>query len=170
MNARWWCIDIHWRSLLTAAVSTAAFCLSFPMITLAASGYPVVSVHYVLANASSSVLFTVWIPDAGLLRQSVNVVELNSGGKALAVVATLNDNGTQGDSVAGDFVFSGFINISDKTVQTHIYQATYALQGRLTRLKSPSVTVTSLTIATVSTAASYYEGVDNAFNTLLDLF
>ncbi len=145
---------------LTHAVVLQLFCST---AAFAISGYPVVSTHYVAVNVPSSILFSVWIPDAGVLPQSVNVVELNSAGQALGVVSTLS-------AATGSVVFSGYINITDVVPLSHMYQATYAIQRQIARLKSPTVSVTSLGISTVSDSSSYYNAIDSSFSSLLYLF
>jgi hypothetical protein len=79
--------------------------------------------------------------DATLLSTSVNLIQLNADGSAAGVVGRLYDDGTHGDAVAGDGIFSGQFVFTPTAVATEYFAATASYRGTLLRVRSPTFTV-----------------------------
>jgi hypothetical protein len=71
-----------------------------------------------------------------VLPGSVNLLQISAEGVA-TILATLNDDGTNGDAVAGDSIFSGQIQPTTGSTGLIRLQVSAAFEGMLLRVRSP---------------------------------
>ncbi len=93
----------------------------------------------VTTGVPTTVIVSALITSSGptVLPNSVNVLQVDQNGNNAKVIETLNDNGLNGDSVAGDGIFGGLITL-DELVTGEVYlQVSAAFQGVLRRTLSP---------------------------------
>jgi thermitase len=88
-------------------------------------------------GSSTTVKVTSLITDANVLPTGVNVVRVDAAGRALATLGQLRDDGSNGDLLAGDRVFSGNVTIAATAVGQVRIRVSVALRGVLLRLNSP---------------------------------
>jgi len=96
----------------------------------------------IFVNAPTVITFTVAVaPDPGLIENSVDLVMAGSGGAPATVIGSLYDDGTHGDAVAGDGIYTGQFPITQSTVGTIQLFASAAYTRALHRVDSNSVVV-----------------------------
>src|SRR5262245_48714278 len=100
-----------YRSVRGSVVRTTALALALlasPSHVLAAAtvGATAVTPASVPVGVATPVVFTARIDDATVLPGGVNLLKTNAAGAAGVVVGVMRDDGTNGDAVAGDKVFS----------------------------------------------------------------
>src|SRR5262249_50743158 len=79
--------------------------------------------------------------DERLLRQSVNVVRLYDDGRA-TIAAQLYDDGTHGDFLGGDNIYSGQLDLNEPRAADIKFVITAGYRGELKRITSLSFVVT----------------------------
>lgn len=87
-------------------------------------------------------------PDQALLRESIFVVRYDETNRPLAVLGRLYDDGTHGDPVAGDNIFTGQITFNEPVARTEILRVSAAYRGVLTRLISDPIRIDIVTLPT----------------------
>ncbi len=96
----------------------------------------------VFIERPTKVRFTAKVaPDTMLLGDSVRLVRVQEGGQPLEVVATMVDTGTNGDTTAGDLIFTAEIDVRATTQGVLRYRASVAYRGTLRRTLSEIVIV-----------------------------
>jgi hypothetical protein len=101
-----------------------------------------VSPAYVVMKVPTPVLVTIGIADPSVIAAGVNLLKVDSTGKSPAIVGVLRDDGTNGDVLAGDKVFSGRFSVNEPAVGQVRYQVSAAFKGALKRVLSNVVAVT----------------------------
>jgi hypothetical protein len=87
--------------------------------------------------------------DPTLIRNSVNVVRLTpAAGQTLGVIGNLYDDGTHGDSVAGDGIFSGQISFTEPQIGAVELVISAAVRGSLLRIRSNTFSIAVVQPAT----------------------
>jgi hypothetical protein len=95
----------------------------------------------IAVNTPTQVTVTVQITDPTLLPGGVNLLRLDSTGKTIAIIGLMYDDGTHGDAVAGDRVFSRTITLNEPTTGTAYFEASAAFKGVLKRTLSSPITL-----------------------------
>lgn len=90
----------------------------------------------VTRNVATDVLFTARITDPRVIAGGVNLLKTDASGRTLATVGTLRDDGTNGDALAGDQVFSAVLSIRETTVGAVYYRVSAAFERILRRTLS----------------------------------
>src|SRR5687767_10388858 len=91
---------------------------------------------YVVINTPTQVLFTARIIDPAVIPTGVNLLSVDAGGKALAVIGVMRDDATNGDVVAGDTVFSYRFTLNPTGVGQLHYRVSAAFRRVLQRAQS----------------------------------
>ncbi len=119
--------------------------VSVAVVAAPSVGTPIASPTSVNAGQSTpltvSCSVTRQLGDPALVANGVNLLRLNPAGQTIAMLGTMLDNGLNGDSVAGDGIFT-YRFTANETVQGQILlQCTAAFLGVLQRVRSPITTV-----------------------------
>jgi len=117
------------------------------------------SLASVPAGVATPVTFTATISDATVIAGSVNLLRIDSAGRA-TIVGTMHDDGVNGDSAAGDQVYSFLLNVFEQNSGTVNYRVSAAFPGSLLREQSGLI---PLTISGVSTSISISTPGDSAY-------
>ncbi len=104
-------------TIMTPAVSPAAITTGIPTA---------VTVSALITTAHASIV-----------ANGVNLLQVDQNGGNARVLGTLNDNGANGDVIAGDGVFGGRVTLNQANVGLIYLQISVALQGALRRTLSP---------------------------------
>jgi thermitase len=102
---------------------------------------PVVTPAAIAVGASTVVRVSSFITSGAgpsLIANSVNLIQVDGTGKALAILGKLNDSGMKGDLVAGDQIYSGEFTFHQTVPGTIYLQVSAAFQGMLRRVLSVS--------------------------------
>lgn len=102
---------------------------------------PVVTPAATTVGASTVVRVSSFVTSGAgpaLLANSVNLIQVDATGKALAILGKLNDSGMNGDLVAGDQIYSGEFTFHQTVPGTIYLQVSAAFQGMLRRTLSVS--------------------------------
>lgn len=118
---------------------------------------PVMSAPFVaptaIAFSSPTPIFvTIQITDMRLLGNSINLNRVDSNGNIISRLGNLKDDGTGGDVVAGDGIFSGTFTVSESTNDLIGLRVSAAFRGFLQRVQSDVFTVNVLPGLTVLNA------------------
>lgn len=92
-------------------------------------------------NTATAVTITVPITDPSLIPGSVNLLRLNPLGNA-TILGSLKDDGTGGDVVAGDHIYTGQTTFNEASSGKITLQISAAFRGVLQRVKSAPVQIT----------------------------
>jgi hypothetical protein len=92
-------------------------------------------------NTPTQVTVTAKISDPLLIPTSVNLLRVDATGKTLAILGTMRDDGTGGDAVAKDNVFSYRLAVNEPSTGQVRLQVSAAFRGMLKRVLSPPITV-----------------------------
>ena len=92
-------------------------------------------------NSPVSVVLTADIQDPTLVTTSLALIRTDATGKTLGNVGIMRDDGTGGDAVAGDRIFS-FSVVVNEAPGTIYYRVTASFRGVLLRQVSPLIPVT----------------------------
>jgi hypothetical protein len=123
--------------------------LLIPLLTSSLNlAWAVQSIDYVQANPSDIVIntpTTITVTsqiglDATLIKSSVNLLEYDTAGQLLAIVP-MYDDGTHGDAVPGDNIFTNQLVFNQPTPTTFSIKVSVAYKGLLHRIQSPSITI-----------------------------
>jgi hypothetical protein len=102
----------------------------------------VASPDSIFVNTPTVITFTVAVaPDPSLIENSVTLVEAGQGGAPAVVLGTLYDDGTHGDKVAGDGIFTGQFSFNQAIVGTSSVFASAAYANSLRRVDSPIISI-----------------------------
>jgi hypothetical protein len=96
---------------------------------------------YLVINTPTTVRFTAIITNPAV-QPAVNLLKVDASGKTLATVGTMNDNGANGDVVAGDKTFSLQTTINEPSVGVLHYMVSAPFKGVLRRTLSSDIQVT----------------------------
>jgi hypothetical protein len=96
----------------------------------------------VARNTQTMVTVTASITDPSLIPGSVNLLRLDASGSAVATLGTLRDDGTSGDLIAGDKIYTGQAILNEATSGQIRLQISAAFRGMLARVKSSPVPIT----------------------------
>ena len=113
------------------------------------------SVSVIPVGAANSVVFQVAIPpDPKLIGSSVNLQRLNAGKWEL--VGSMKDDGTGGDTAAGDSIFTITRTLTESNLGTISFRSTSGYRGSLARASSNtlSLTVTPALALSIDTGAT----------------
>src|SRR4051812_27684157 len=91
-------------------------------------------------GVATTVTVTAIINDPSVLPDGVNLQRLDSSGRAVSVMGILHDDGLNGDTAAGDHVFTLRATLFEQTPGPLTLRVSAAFRGSLTRaLSSPMV-------------------------------
>lgn len=96
-------------------------------------GAPTMSPASIAARTPAEVTFSVAITDPNYTAGSANVQRLNATGGIVAVVGNLRDDGTQGDAIAGDRIYTLRTTLQQAEAGTVKFQVSAAFKGELKR-------------------------------------
>jgi hypothetical protein len=111
------------------------------------------------AGIATAATFTATISDTTVIPGSVNLVRVDSSGRA-TVVGTMHDDGLNGDATAGDHIYSLALSIFEQTTGTVNYKISAAFPGSLTRSQSGLIPIT---ISGISTGITISAPADPAY-------
>ena len=140
-------------SVLTSPLKIICVLCSVPVLQLTLLAQPRVDLPMaspaaIQVNTNTPVVISALIlPKNTVIPASVNVLRVSSSGQ-VTIVGTLNDNGANGDQLAGDGIFTGTVVFSASAVGSINLQVSAAFQGQLRRILSPQV---SIEVASVNT-------------------
>jgi len=121
--------------------------LASPPLPTPTIGTPAVNPTLITANTPMPVTVTIQITDPTLIAGSANLVQLNADGTS-SILGVLHDDGLNGDSVAGDHVFSIRTTLSYKSVGIQDFQVSAAFSGSLKRVLSDVVSISIISNTT----------------------
>jgi len=127
------------RRVANSTVVLVAGLLAFAAPTLGATptvGALSVQPGYIVVNTPTQVTFSISITNSSLLANSVNLLQIDAAGKTTATIGLMQDDGLNGDAVAGDRVFSYRTTITQPSVGTVYWRASAAFKGVLQRVTS----------------------------------
>lgn len=140
-------ITIATSTATTTAIATSSPSVLIPHVTVStpaaeaavdvASATPLI----IAVNEPTDVIVTIQLTDSRLIPASVNLQRLDASGKAIAVLGTLNDSGTNGDAVVGDGTFTIRKSFTEATTTPVQLRVSWGLRGALKRAVSNMVTV-----------------------------
>lgn len=107
----------------------------------AVEGIASTSPSIITLNESTDVIVTIEITDTRLIPTSVNLQRLDSTGKVLSILGTLNDSGTNSDTAAGDKIFSTKYTFTQSTTTPVYLRVSWALKGVLRRMVSNTLKI-----------------------------
>src|SRR3989442_13095957 len=81
------------------------------------------------ANTPTQVKVTVLITDPSLIAGSVNLLRLDSSGKAMATLGTLHDDGLSGDTVPGDNILTLVLSVIEPAARRIGFSVSAAFRG-----------------------------------------
>jgi hypothetical protein len=103
----------------------------------------------IATNIPTLVTFTATLPaNSALIPISVNLVQYNAQGQAVAILGQLYDDGTHGDQTAADNVFTTQLTITQRSTTQLFYRVSAAYRGSLTRALSPQITIDVIQLPT----------------------
>jgi Subtilase family len=100
---------------------------------------PTASPAAITVGTSTPIFMTVFLPDPTIIPQSVVVQQLNPTGTV--VLGPLVDNGTNGDLIAGDHIYSGAVVVNPPALGTVTLRVSYGRLGALLRQASNPITL-----------------------------
>lgn len=80
-------------------------------------------------------------PDPDLIRTSVTLLRLGPNDTATSILGLLKDDGTAGDLIANDYVFTAILPINELTPQRLRFQVSVAYRKILQRIISPALVI-----------------------------
>ncbi len=88
-------------------------------------------------NESTEITILAAIPyDPTLITSSVTLVRLNASGAPVATVGRLYDDGTNGDTVSGDSIYTGKLTVQEGQPNTLKFKVSVAYKGTMKRVLS----------------------------------
>jgi hypothetical protein len=97
---------------------------------------PSVDVRAIQTNSPTTLTVSTYISDQALLSSSVTLLRVDSRGKTIATLGSLNDNGVNGDLKAGDRIYSIRIILAEPQAGMVYLKISAALKGVLKRIAS----------------------------------
>jgi hypothetical protein len=149
--------------LLHPRATVALVILSAPVYLAGGVHTPIAQPPLIVAGAPTTVTISTYIPDSTLIPNSVNLVGVNSAGQSTAVIGQLNDNGQNGDAVAGDHVYSISVPLSNVLSPSITFGVSAAFLGMLRR-ETADVTIPVLSIPAIVTIDDFNEQMTVLFN------
>ncbi len=140
--------------------------LLFSAPSWAAIGVPSVNPPIIPAGQATDVVISVSIPDATLLPTSVNLLRVGSTG-ATTIIASLNDQGLNGDAKAGDRIFTATVNFNESTGTTILLRFSAALKGTLKRI-TKDFQIPVIAIPTILDYGQYNQTINGIFTNLVN--
>ena len=97
---------------------------------------PAVAPTSIPVNTATTVTVTAQISDPSLIASSVNLQELDPTGKVFNVISSMYDDGTHGDAVAGDGIYTVSLSFKQSAPFPVVLRVSAAFKGKLTRVFS----------------------------------
>jgi hypothetical protein len=94
-----------------------------------------------VVNEPAEALFTARIDSPLVIPTGVDLLRVDATGKTLSIAGTMRDNGSNGDAVAGDKVFTLGVTVSEATAGETSYRVSAAFKGSLRRELSSIVAI-----------------------------
>lgn len=110
-------------------------------------GQPIVSPAALSVGSTTTIMVSAVLRIPNIIPGSVNVQRLDPNGQ-ITVAGLLNDNGVDGDSIAGDGIFSGHIVLSEPLVGAVGLRVSAAIKGSLRRITSGATQLSILALGT----------------------
>ena len=127
-----------------AVVSGSAFYLvaKTPAVLLVQTttptvGTPTVTPNIIMVSTPTAVTATVQITDPNVITDGVNLLRLDSTGN-VTVLGVMHDDGLNGDSLAGDKIYTLQFSVNQAVQGAFAVQASAALKGQVRRVLSPT--------------------------------
>ncbi len=116
-----------------------AIFLSKPCLSQTAVVPPSVRPAAITAGIPTNIIVSALVTSAGpqVIANGVNVLQVDQNGANAKVIGTLNDSGLNGDSIAGDGIFSGTVTLNQAVVGQVYLRLSAAFSGTLRRTLSP---------------------------------
>lgn len=96
----------------------------------------------VATNTSTTITVSVPITDGSVIPGSVNLLRVDAAGSTVNVIGALKDDGTAGDLVAGDGIYTGQTIINEASAGAVMLQVSAAFRDVLQRVKSAPIQIT----------------------------
>lgn len=122
--------------------------------TAATIGPTSASPSSITVNIQSTIVFTAQITDPTVLPDGVNLLKTDASGRTLLTVGRMYDDGSNGDVVAGDNVFSRSVAIIETAAGSVYYRVSAAFKGVLLRTLSPLIPISVRGRPTISVTLS----------------
>ncbi|MEQ1871920.1 MAG: hypothetical protein ABL961_18020, partial [Vicinamibacterales bacterium] len=90
---------------------------------------------------STAVTITANINDANVIATGVNLLLTDAAGRTLSVAGTMKDDGTSGDQVRGDKVFTRVVTVNEAAAGTVYFRVSAPFKGVILRTLSPVIPV-----------------------------
>jgi hypothetical protein len=104
-------------------------------------GSPTVAPLAIATSTPSRITVTSLISDPSVIPNSVNLLRLDPSGGAAVIVGQLHDDGTNGDLLAGDQLYTVQVELNEPTAGQIQLQVSAAFRGQLRRVTSPVITI-----------------------------
>lgn len=111
-------------------------------------------------NTLTQVTVSALINDPTVIPGGVNLLRIDSTGKAV-IIGILQDNGTGGDQVAGDHVYTLQIPFHEVATGQIVLKASVAFKGLLQRVQSAPITLRVSAQPPVATFQAYVDSTDS---------
>jgi hypothetical protein len=124
-------------------LSVISVCEAAKIVDWIQGDYPSIGV-----DQATTVTISVQVePDPALIPTSINLIRYDSTGKAIANLGTLYDDGTHGDTIAGDNIFTSQIEFNEPFQTTIYLKASVAYRGLLKRIFSTTLAIPVIAVA-----------------------
>jgi hypothetical protein len=130
---------------------------------------PSVSPNVITINSATTVKLTVTITAPSLITTSVNLLRLNASGSPPTILGQMHDDGRDGDTVAGDHLYTLQAIFNEPTPGQIQLQVSAAFRGMLKRVVSGIVVIDTWATFTSSSGA-YTVNVPPSFTTATNTF
>jgi hypothetical protein len=122
------------RTLLRSTVLSFLLAGAVVIVTAAPPpvGAPAASPSAIALNVPTTVTITSTIADPAVISTGVNLLRLNDDGTA-TIMGQLNDSGTNGDSVAGDHIYTIQLSLQAQVATQFRFVVSAAFRGQLMR-------------------------------------
>lgn len=127
---------------MTSAALALLFVGALNLSATGTIGATAINPSSIALNTATAVLVTANITDPSLISSSVNLQRLNAAGTTFSLVGSLYDDGTHGDAVAGDHIFSAQFTFNEPAPFPVTLRVSAAFSGSLTRSFSNLLTLT----------------------------
>ncbi|MHB1459313.1 MAG: choice-of-anchor X domain-containing protein [Armatimonadota bacterium] len=150
-----------WAGVALIIVSYAGNCIG-------AINIPTASPSYIVGGAApKDVTISAFIPDGNLIRNSVQLFQLNESGQPIAFLGNLNDNGLNGDATAEDNVFTTTVPVS-ATSQNAVKLRISAALLRTIRRITIDTEIVVINIPPIIEYSQYNDVVNRIHNALVE--
>ncbi len=128
------------RSVSVSAAKVSVAWLFIGLLPITAAGPVIrsasVSPRALRADISTSVLFTAAIASSDVIPHSVNLQRMRADGSGFAIAGELFDDGTHGDSVRGDGIYSLRLSLREPGPFPVQFRISAAVRGSVKRVVS----------------------------------